>query len=70
MTTYSYRLVEYDPDRPWIVVANEERTVDLSDDQDFGRWAREEFPGDRFRGLPEHSIERWPPASGDASDPG
>jgi hypothetical protein len=62
MTTHTYRLVEYDPDRPWIVVANEQRTVELPDDQDFGRWARERYPGDRFRVEPERPIERWPPA--------
>jgi hypothetical protein len=62
MPAYSYRLLEYDADRSWIVIANELRTVDLPDDRDFGQWAREQFPGDRFRVLPEHQIERWPPA--------
>jgi hypothetical protein len=62
MVTYSYRHVEYDVDRRWIVLANEQRTVDLPDDQDFARWAHEQFPGDRFRVLPERQIERWPPA--------
>jgi hypothetical protein len=62
MTTYSYRLVEYDADRPWVVLANERRTVELPDDHGFGRWAREQFPGDRFRVLPESQIERWRPA--------
>ena len=60
MPTYCYRLVEYDVDRPWIALANEQRTVDLPDDQDFDEWARRQFPGDRFRVLPEHQIERWP----------
>jgi hypothetical protein len=49
MTTYSYRLVEYDADRPWIVLANEQHSFDLPDDQDFG----ERFPGDRFRVIPD-----------------
>jgi hypothetical protein len=62
MPIYSYELVEYDPDRPWVVLTSSRRTVDLPDDEDFGRWAREQFPGDRFRVLPERQIERWPPA--------
>jgi hypothetical protein len=62
MTTYTYRLVEYNADRAWIVLANEQHTVDLPDDQDFGQWAREQYPGDRFRVIPESPIEPWPAA--------
>jgi hypothetical protein len=62
MPTHSYRLVEYDADRPWIVVANEQRAVDLPDDEDFSRWARQQYPGDRFRVIPDRPLERWPPA--------
>jgi hypothetical protein len=47
--------------RPWIVLANEHRTVDRPDGQDFGRWARERSPDDRYRILPERQTERWPP---------
>jgi hypothetical protein len=60
VTTYHFQLVEYDSERPWVVLANEHRTVDLPDDQDFGRWARERFPDDRFRVLPERPVQRWP----------
>ena len=62
MTTYSYRLVEYDGDRPWIVLSNEQHSVDLPDDQDFRRWTREQYPGERFRVIPERPEERWPSA--------
>jgi hypothetical protein len=62
MTTHGYRLIEYDADRPWIVIANEQQSVDLPDAQDFGQWAREQYPGDRFKVLPERQTERWPPA--------
>ena len=59
---YTHRLVEYDADRPRIVVANEQHTVDLPDDQDVGDWARERYPSGRFRVIRERQIERWPPA--------
>ena len=62
MSTHRYELVEYDPDRPWVVLTSSRHTVDLPDDQDFDRWAGQHFPGDRFRVLPERQIERWPPA--------
>jgi hypothetical protein len=37
-------LVEYDPDRPRIVVHQEHWTVILDDGVDFLRWARERWP--------------------------
>ena len=41
MLAYSYRLVECDAERSGIVLANEQHSIDLPDDQDFGPWARE-----------------------------
>ena len=61
MTIYRYQLVEYDPQRPWVVLDTAHRTVELPDDQNFDRWARERFPDDRFRVLRERATQRWPP---------
>jgi hypothetical protein len=61
MTTYHYQLVEYDLSRPWVVVNAAHHTVDLPDDQDFDRWARQRFPDDRYRVLVERAARRWPP---------
>lgn len=61
MTTYRYQLVEYDSERPWVVLRTARRTVDLPEDQDFDRWARQRFPDDRYRVLLDRATERWPP---------
>ena len=54
MTTYHYQLVEYDTLRPWVVLSQQRRTIDLPNEADFDRWARQRFPDDRFRVLREH----------------
>jgi hypothetical protein len=38
---YTYQLTEHDRERPWIVVAQEHRSVDLDEGIDFFAWARE-----------------------------
>lgn len=60
MTIFRYQLIEYDVQRPWIVLASERRTVALPDNQDFDRWARAQFADDRFRVLKEDQTSRRP----------
>ncbi len=46
--TFAFTLTEHDPERPWLVVAQERHTVDLEPGVSFSRWARAEWPNDRF----------------------
>jgi hypothetical protein len=49
LQSFSFTVVEHDPDRPWIVVGStEHRTVDLPDGVEFYAWAAAEFPRKRF----------------------
>jgi hypothetical protein len=64
MTLHGYRLIEYDALRPWIVLSQQHRTAELPDGVDFDRWARQRFPDDRFRVLPDEPPGRWPPSPG------
>jgi hypothetical protein len=65
MTVYRYELVEYDLERPWVVVASDHQTVELPDGQKFEPWAQQQFPGDRYRVLLVHETVRWPTAAPD-----
>ena len=40
---------EHDPDRPWIVVGHEHRTVTPEDALNFFEWAQQRWPGPRFK---------------------
>jgi hypothetical protein len=64
MNLHGYRLIEYDALRPWIVLSQQHRTVELPEGVDFDRWARRRFPDDRFRVLPDEPPGRWPPVTG------
>ena len=49
MPTYSFTLTEYDPERPWIVVArHEHHTVELEEGVAFFAWARDQWPPPRW----------------------
>jgi hypothetical protein len=61
MITHCFRVYEYDPSRPWIILSTQAQSIELPDDQDFDRWARERFPDDRYRVLLDRPTERWPP---------
>jgi hypothetical protein len=41
---YGYTLTEYDPERPWIVIRQEHRTITLDDGLNFFEWAHEQWP--------------------------
>jgi hypothetical protein len=60
MTTYAYDLIEYDPERPWIVLGSSRRTVELPDDQSFDQWAQRTWADDRYRVLADRQTARWP----------
>jgi hypothetical protein len=49
MTEYRFTSTEFDPERPWIVLSREHRTVELEDGQDFYGWARERWPEPGWR---------------------
>jgi hypothetical protein len=46
--TWSYTVVEHDPDRPWIVLGQHRETIDLEDGASFHDWAACRYPNERF----------------------
>ena len=48
MREYGFTITEHDPDRPWIVLSSEHRTIKLPDGMDFLTWAREQWPAPRW----------------------
>jgi hypothetical protein len=61
MTTYTFQAIKYDPQRPWVVLSIERRSVDLDGDRDFQTWVSDTYP-DNYRVLLDHHTTRWPPA--------
>lgn len=68
MPQYSFVVTEHDPERPWIVRAQEHHTVTLDDGVVFSRWARERWPPpgwsvevDPWQLAPEWSGRPKPP---------
>lgn len=59
---FEYELIAYDPERPWIIVSTEQRSVDKPDHKTFFAWAARTWPDDRYRVLLNHP--RSPGASG------
>jgi hypothetical protein len=45
---YGFTITEHDPDRPWMVLSSEHRTIKLPDGMDFFGWAREQWPAPRW----------------------
>jgi hypothetical protein len=45
---YSFTATEHDPDRPWIVVGREHRTVTLEDTVNFFEWMHQRWPEQRW----------------------
>ena len=48
MTEYGFTLTEHDPDRPWMVLSSEHRTIKLPNNVQFFSWAREQWPSPRW----------------------
>ena len=48
MREYGFTITEHDPDRPWMVLASEHRTIKLPDGLDFFAWAHEQWPAPRW----------------------
>jgi hypothetical protein len=46
--SYGFRVIEHDPERPWVIVGSGRHRVELEPDIDFYEWARERWPADRF----------------------
>jgi hypothetical protein len=42
---YGFTITEHNPDRPWIVISSEQRTIKLPDGRDFFAWAHEHWAG-------------------------
>jgi hypothetical protein len=43
-----FRVIEHDPERPWLIVGSGHHQIELEPDIDFYQWAREQWPADRF----------------------
>jgi hypothetical protein len=49
VTEVRYTVIEHDPSRPWIVVGEaQHRVIELPSIDDFGAWARQQWPPDRY----------------------
>lgn len=48
MREYGFTITEHDPDRPWMVLASEHRTIKLPGGRDFFAWAHEQWPAPRW----------------------
>jgi hypothetical protein len=48
VAAYSFTITEYDPSKPWIVVATSRDSIELGDDQHFYNWANERWPRPKF----------------------
>ena len=44
MRSYTFTVTEHDPDKPWIVVGQQRRTVELDDGAGFFEWVRRAWP--------------------------
>jgi hypothetical protein len=42
---YRFTITEHDPERPWMVLSSEHRTIKLPDGRDFFAWAHDQWPG-------------------------
>ena len=62
MPEYGFTLTEHDPERPWIVVGQEQRIVWLDDEARFFEWAAEQWPGPRWTAEldPWQLSPEWP----------
>jgi hypothetical protein len=45
---YGFTLTEHNPERPWIVVGSEHRTITLEDRVSFFAWVHENWPAPRW----------------------
>jgi hypothetical protein len=61
MREYGFTITEHDPDRPWMVLSGEHRTIKLPDGMDFFTWAREQWPAPRWsvQAAEQISSGRW-----------
>ena len=48
MREYGFTITEHDPDRPWMVLSSEHRTIKLPDGLDFFAWAHEQWREPRW----------------------
>jgi hypothetical protein len=60
MPRYTFRLIERDLQRPWIVVGQDEPTVRVEPDVDPLAWARQQWPPPRWSvELGPGELQRW-----------
>jgi hypothetical protein len=58
---FTYTLTEHDPAKPWLIVGQEHRTVELDDGVDFFAWAGEQWPAPRRSvQLDPRQLAPWP----------
>jgi hypothetical protein len=48
MPEFGFTVSEHHPERPWIVVGSEHRTIQLDDGATFFEWAHEHWPEPRW----------------------
>ncbi len=63
MREYGFTITEHDPDRPWMVLVSEHRTIKLADGLDFFTWADRQWPAPRW----SVELDPWPTRLGVAA---
>jgi hypothetical protein len=57
-----YTLIEYDQDRPWLIVQTRHLGVVLTEDDSFTSWAARQWPPPRFKAdLEPGALAPWQP---------
>jgi hypothetical protein len=60
MPDFSYRVTEFDPERPWIVVGTSHGQVTLAYEASFFAWAHENWPAPRWSvELDPYELAPW-----------
>ena len=48
MREFVYTVIEYDPEKPWLALGMQQRTVELEDGASFFEWAHRCWPAPRY----------------------
>ena len=62
MRDFGFSIIEHDPDRPWMVLSTQHRTVKFPDHLAFFAWAAEHWPAPRWTVQldPWQLAPKWP----------
>ena len=63
---YGFTITEHDPERPWMVLSSEHRTIKLPDGMNFFAWSSGQWPAPRWSVEldPWQLAPKWPGSAG------